>query len=141
MPIITPHAQVFCAIDIPALAESTETSEHVFLPNNTELAEIKPRLNGLKLIVIDFPSVTDGRGLSLGKTLRDAGYRGVLRAKGEITPDQYPMALLCGFDEVEISEERLARQPRAQWQAVDQVHLWRERLNAKVTPSHQGAQV
>lgn len=69
-------------------------------------------------IAIAFPAFTDGRGFSLAKALRDAGYRGRLRASGELIPEQFPFALDCGFDEVEISDARLARQPVAQWLAA-----------------------
>lgn len=73
---------------------------------------------GGELIAIAFPAFTDGRGFSLAKGLREAGYRGRLRASGELIPEQFPFALACGFDEIEISEERLARQPVEQWLAA-----------------------
>lgn len=78
---------------------------------------------GSELIAIAFPAFTDGRGFSLARALRQGGYRGRLRASGELIPDQFAFALDCGFDEIEISEERLSRQPVEQWlaalQAVD----------------------
>ena len=75
-------------------------------------------LLALDAVAIAFPAFTDGRGFSLAKRLREAGYRGRLRASGELIPEQFPFALACGFDEVEISEERLARQPVEQWLAA-----------------------
>ena len=69
-------------------------------------------------IAIAFPVFGDGRGFSLARALRTAGYTGRLRAVGELIPDQFAFALDCGFDEVEISDERLARQPVAQWLAA-----------------------
>lgn len=69
-------------------------------------------------IAIAFPAFTDGRGFSLAAALRGAGYTGRLRASGELIPEQFPFALDCGFDEVEISDERLTRQPVAQWLAA-----------------------
>ena len=53
--------------------------------------------------------------------LREQGYRGTLRVAGPIVPDQWPFALQCGFDEVELSDEQLARQPVEQWLHAPQV--------------------
>lgn len=69
-------------------------------------------------IAITFPAFSDGRGFSLARALRAAGYAGRLRASGELIPDQFAFALECGFDEIEISDERLARQPVEQWLAA-----------------------
>ncbi len=82
--------------------------------NTTPLPDLLDR----DAVAIAFPAFTDGRGFSLAKSLRDAGYRGRLRASGELIPEQFPFALDCGFDEVEISDERLARQPVDQWLAA-----------------------
>ena len=84
--------------------------------NTTSVADLLA--SGSDLIAIAFPAFTDGRGFSIAKALRDAGYRGRLRASGELIPEQFPFALDVGFDEVEISEERLARQPVEQWLAA-----------------------
>lgn len=87
------------------------------LPNTTTLDALRPRL-GDELIAIAFPAFSDGRGFSIARELRQAGYRGRLRAVGELIPEQFAFAIDCGFDEVEISDERLARQPLAQWLAA-----------------------
>ena len=67
-------------------------------------------------VVIDFPSFADGRGFTLARLLRLAGYRGRLRARGHVIADQYAMARRSGFDEVEISDALATRQPEDQWQ-------------------------
>ena len=87
----------------------------VDLPNDAKpdaLATIQDRLG---LIAVAFPNFSDGRGFSLARALRQQGYRGVLRASGHLLPDQFPFAIACGFDEVEIDEERSMRQPIEQW--------------------------
>ena len=70
---------------------------------------------GADLIAIRFPTSADGRGNSVAKRLRLLGYRGRLRASGHVLADQYPLALRCGFDEVEIDEALAERMPEAQW--------------------------
>lgn len=95
-------------IDGPA----TET----LLPNTTRVADLT--LDGATLLAVEFPGFGDGRGFSIAQELRAAGYRGRLRASGQLLPDQFAYALDCGFDEVEIDAERLARQPVEQWLAA-----------------------
>ena len=84
------------------------------------------------LIAIRFPTSADGRGLSIAKRLRALGYSGRLRATGHVLADQYPLALRCGFDEVEIDDALAARQPEEQWQdALARVPLnYQDRIKA-----------
>ena len=68
----------------------------------------------LALIALAFPKFTDGRAYSKARLLREQfGYRGLLRAVGEVLLDQMPLMLRCGFDAFEIShaatERALAR--------------------------------
>lgn len=63
------------------------------------LDKIKPYIEALSLIVIEFPVFTDGRGYSQARQLRETfGYRGELRAAGDILPDQARFMERCGFD-------------------------------------------
>lgn len=80
-----------------------------------DIAGLEGRLEGVRLIRIAFPSFADGRGFGLARRLRLMGYRGRLRAHGDLIADQYAMARRAGFDEVEIPPDRAARQPEAQW--------------------------
>ncbi|MBK9082476.1 MAG: DUF934 domain-containing protein [Rhizobiales bacterium] len=87
--------------------------------DNTARAEaLAPYLDRLGLIAIAFPAFGDGRGFSIAKSLRNRGYRGVLRAVGPLIADQFAYALACGFDEVELPAAVAARQPVAQWIAA-----------------------
>lgn len=70
----------------------------------------------LQMIRVDFPSSADGRGFTIARMLRLAGYNGRLRARGHVIADQYAMARRTGFDEVEITQDLAARQPQDQWQ-------------------------
>ena len=60
-------------------------------------------------IAIDFPAMTDGRGLSLAVLLRNRlGYRGELVARGSVHQDIVHFLARCGFDAIELpDEERL----------------------------------
>lgn len=94
------------ANDVAALDVSSDTNP----------AELIEKLSGVKMVRVDFPSFADGRGFTIARQLRLAGYAGRLRAKGHVISDQYAMARRCGFDEVEISDDLAARQPEGEWQ-------------------------
>ncbi|MBP6678764.1 MAG: DUF934 domain-containing protein, partial [Paracoccus sp.] len=75
--------------------------EPVVLAPDTDPASLGDYLDR-DLIAVDFPAMTDGRGFSLARILREKGYRGRLRAVGGLISDQYGMARRVGFDEVRI---------------------------------------
>ena len=85
---------------------------------NTAVPYDLPTQGGIDLIAVAFPKFGDGRGFSIGHALREQGYKGTLRVSGALLPDQFAFALQCGFDEVEIDADRLARQPIEQWLAA-----------------------
>ncbi len=81
------------------------------------VAAIARHFDRLALIRVAFDKFSDGRGFTLARALRRAGYTGRLRAVGHVLADQYAMARRSGFDEVEIDDDLAARQPEAQWLA------------------------
>jgi len=69
------------------------------LPNTEDVLELGDRLDGVQLIILDFPKFTDGRAYSQARLLRERlGYSGELRASGAVFVDQLPFLLRCGFD-------------------------------------------
>lgn len=89
-------------------------AEPVVLTADTGIAALDEYL-GHDLLAIEFPAMTDGRGFSLARALRQRGYKGRLRAVGGLIADQYAMARRVGFDEVRIPAALAARQPQEQW--------------------------
>ena len=57
-----------------------------------------PFLDRLALIEVDFPVFGDGRGYSAAQILRENGYKGELRASGDVLVDQVAYMKRCGFD-------------------------------------------
>jgi uncharacterized protein (DUF934 family) len=94
----------------------------VIVPNTTEPAELASALPRLALIEIAFPAFADGRGFSLARLIRRAGFTGELRASGRLLADQYGHALGCGFDTVEIPDDIAERQDEPQWRAAREAH-------------------
>ena len=60
---------------------------------------IADALPALALVTVFFPTFTDGRGYSIARLLRERhGWRGELRAIGDIQRDQLFYLARCGFD-------------------------------------------
>ena len=90
----------------------------VIAPNTTEPSALAAALPRLQLVEIAFPAFADGRGFSLARLIRRAGFKGELRASGRLLADQYTHALGCGFDTIEIPDDLAERQGESQWQAA-----------------------
>jgi uncharacterized protein (DUF934 family) len=85
------------ALRATALTRSTPIG--VWMTGVDEPAAIAGDLDRLDLIAVRFDSFTDGRGYSTGTLLRQRyGFRGELRAIGDIQRDQLYYLARCGFD-------------------------------------------
>ncbi|MBR9884767.1 MAG: DUF934 domain-containing protein [Oceanospirillales bacterium] len=60
------------------------------------------------MIAIEFPAFRDGRGFSLARILRRAGYKGELRAVGSPARDQLGYMERCGFNAFEFADEEFS---------------------------------
>jgi uncharacterized protein (DUF934 family) len=68
------------------------------VPGETDAAELAAALDRVELVEIELPKFTDGRAYSLARLLRDRhGYRGELRAAGDVLRDQLFYLARCGF--------------------------------------------
>lgn len=71
----------------------------VLLSPHDDPAMIAADLPRLALVAVTFPSFTDGRGYSIARLLRERhGWRGPLRAVGDVQRDQLFLLARCGFD-------------------------------------------
>lgn len=71
---------------------------------DTAFTALLPYLDRLTLIAIAFAGISEGRGYSLARQLRERGhYRAELRASGEIFRDHMLFLARCGFDTFEIA--------------------------------------
>ena len=90
----------------------------VLLANTVEANDLAPYLPRLSLIVLDFPSFTDGRAFSQARVLRhQLGFNGEIRATGAPKADQAPHLTRCGFDAIEVSD----KQPLESWAHAEKV--------------------
>ena len=77
----------------------------VWLAGDAEPEDIVPLLNKISLIAIRFAALNDGRGLSLAVLLRTRyGFKGELRAIGEVHEDLLHYMHRCGIDSYQLPD-------------------------------------
>jgi uncharacterized protein (DUF934 family) len=78
------------------------------LPNDVSPLELAADIGRFGLITLAFPRFTDGRAYSQARLLRARlGYRGELRATGNVLRDQLLFMRRCGIDAFEVGERAL----------------------------------
>jgi uncharacterized protein (DUF934 family) len=71
----------------------------VWLDSNEDPALIADDLKYFEVVAVNFPQFVDGRGYSIARLLRERyGWRGELRAIGDVLRDQLFYLAQCGFD-------------------------------------------
>ena len=87
-------------------AEHTSPDGILLLPDD-QPEILVPWLSVIPMIAIDFPSFRDGRAYSLAYILRARlGWRGELRAVGDVLRDQLSHMRHCGFDAFAVREDK-----------------------------------
>ena len=97
--------QAFLALEA-SVREGAGDRIGVLLAPGEALDEIVPHLGTLPLVALAFPAFGDGRSYSKAALLRTRhGYRGTVRATGDVLIDQIPLMLRTGFDAFEVTNE------------------------------------
>jgi uncharacterized protein (DUF934 family) len=79
----------------------------VWLAPDSEPADIVADFDKIALIAVDFPVFRDGRGYSTARLLRERyGYKGEIRAIGDVLRDQLRFYERCGFNAYALREDK-----------------------------------
>ncbi|MCF8467088.1 MAG: DUF934 domain-containing protein [Sneathiella sp.] len=79
----------------------------VAVRNTDNLGILKDDLERLDLVVLEFPKMADGRAFSQARLLRERyGFKGEIRATGDILHDQLFYMQRCGINGFEIREDQ-----------------------------------
>jgi uncharacterized protein (DUF934 family) len=93
-------------LEDPALFAARVGETGVIWPNNRDLDDLVPHLGQVVVVALVFPSFRDGRAYSQARLLRERyGYKGELRAIGQVLRDQFVFMLRAGFDAFEVKKE------------------------------------
>ena len=83
------------------------TSENGTLVIANDLNPLDSDLTGIKSIVLNFPKFTDGRAFTQAVMLRKrAGFKGEIRATGDVLVDQLQQMARSGFDVAELRADQ-----------------------------------
>jgi uncharacterized protein (DUF934 family) len=77
----------------------------VRLKSGQEPSVIADDLDKLSVVALEFPAYRNGRAYSYARLLRERyGYKGEVRAVGNVLRDQFQFMIRCGFDALEVSD-------------------------------------
>ncbi len=80
---------------------SSHAAVGVLVPNTADIEAVYPQIQDRPLIALQFPAFADGRALSQAVVLRKRlGFRGELRAVGDVIRDLVFWLGRCGFDSI-----------------------------------------
>ena len=86
----------------------------VLLESSDDAAVLAGILERLALVAVRFPKFSDGRGYSNARLMRERyGFRGELRAVGDVLRDQMLFMKRCGFDAFALREDQDATEALA----------------------------
>ena len=84
---------------VVANPRSPDAGEVIRLEPADDPASVADRLAGAARVEVNFPKFGDGRGFSIARLLRERyGYKGELRAVGQVARDHLYYMEQCGFD-------------------------------------------
>lgn len=92
-----------------ALLTLTNRKLGVRVEPGEDITPLIPSLDRLSLIALDFPVFNDGRSYSKAQLLRSQGFKGELRAVGDVLIDQAALMLRAGFDTLEVRHPATVR--------------------------------
>jgi uncharacterized protein (DUF934 family) len=82
----------------------------IVLESGEDLEGLEHDLPRFSLIVLRIPRYTDGRNYSNAALLRERhGFRGEIRAVGDVLRDQIPLMIRCGVDSFDVTNEPTRR--------------------------------
>ncbi|WP_151703375.1 DUF934 domain-containing protein [Nitrincola alkalilacustris] len=109
LPADTGNADLVVPFELlPQLLDQHQGRCGVRVPGELPYEELLPFLERVALIEIEFPIFRDGRGFSLARLLRRAGFTGEVRAVGDVSRDRLGYMERCGFNAWMISDERFS---------------------------------
>jgi len=81
------------------------------LKNTDPVEEVGQEIARFGVVALSFPKFSDGRAYSQARILRERfGFKGELRATGQVLPDQLIHMLRAGFDTFDTADARLLQQ-------------------------------
>ena len=104
-------------------AELADRNIGVWLNSDEAPEAIKDSCQQLPVIAINFPAFADGRGYSYAQLLRTQyGYKGELRAIGDVLRDQLFYLKRCGFNSFAMREDQKLDEAVSNLKDIDETY-------------------
>ena len=108
--VVVPDGKVIVPLKV-WLAQKAQLANRpavgVWFASDERPEELKGELDQFAVVAVDFPKFTDGRGYSIAYNLRmRLGYKGELRAIGDVLRDQLFSMQRCGFNAFATRQDR-----------------------------------
>lgn len=93
-------------------AKAADSSRELapLINGDDEINAVLELADSLALVGIEITAFTDGRGFSFARILRRAGFKGQIRAIGDVSQDRLAFLTRCGFDAFDIPAERYSNE-------------------------------
>lgn len=123
------------AVTLDAFFEQSNATS-VRIEAGDDVRRLLSVLDRVRMVEIDFPKFRDGRGFSSARILREAGFKGEIKATGDVLVDLVFFMQRCGFDSFQPDQPldpialkaALGRWPHVyQHAADDRVPIWKLR--------------
>lgn len=119
--VIVPYATALA--DDTVLAGDNRPLGVLIAPGD-DVEAIGEAIHRFAVVAVAFPAFTDGRGYSTARILREfMGYRGEIRAVGNVLLDQIPLMRRCGIDAFVVTNETARRRLAADDTAEVDIYL------------------
>jgi uncharacterized protein (DUF934 family) len=86
--------------------EDEELGDCVLANGEDDLPALLDKAPQMSMIAIAFEAFTDGRGFSMARMLRRAGYQGEIRAVGDVAMDRIDFMQRVGFNAFELRDDQ-----------------------------------
>ena len=94
-----------------AVLEQRNAPLGLALKNTDPVEDVGPDVGRFGVVALSFPKFSDGRAYSQARILRERfGFKGELRATGQVLPDQLIHMLRAGFETFETADARVLQQ-------------------------------
>jgi uncharacterized protein (DUF934 family) len=95
---------------LEAVAAGDASGLGVLIAPADDVTRLAPYLDRLALVAVAFPAFNDGRAFSHASLLRSRlGFKGEIRAVGDVLIDQIPLMLRCGIDSFAVTNATAIR--------------------------------
>ena len=83
-----------------------ELGDSVLANGDDDLNQLIDESSNMAMIAIEFDTFADGRGYSMARMLRRAGFEGEIRAVGDVAMDRLEFMQRVGFDAFELRDDQ-----------------------------------